>query len=485
MEFVTKRYDANFAIDNIVVRDIAEGDVPAVSVYKITTKYQLVDETSVLEDRVDNVTEGESYNPVYSTSFDDDNYRYTYVSGASSIASVSEDATITIVYSREELAEHTVKFNASGNIEKTLATVIVKDAKSYTFAYPRYLADEGTLYQIVKVRYDQGYQSTVSNVTADVDRTETYNKIGTNIAFFSEAEDIASLTQSSTNNNIPVRCSGGNAAYAATDAEIVTLAPGKYTITAAVFGNAGTDFVFKNGETELYTITTAGYQLEQTSDELTFTEPTTITLAAVGNGGTSPKVIDYIIIKCTSVSASIVSEAGWATLYTPFALDFSSVSGLTAYTASVDGSTVTLTEVENVPAGTGVVLKGAADTYSIPVAASSETAKGDLTGSTTEATAYDAVSGSDLYMLALNDANEAQFTKVTSGSIAAGKAYLAIASGNNSKLRVVFAGNDATAINGVESVKAENGSMFNLAGQRVGKDFKGIVLVNGKKFMNK
>lgn len=33
-------------------------------------------------------------------------------------------------------------------------------------------------------------------------------------------------------------------------------------------------------------------------------------------------------------------------------------------------------------------------------------------------------------------------------------------------------------------VKA-NGQMFNLAGQRVGKDYKGMVIVNGKKFMNK
>jgi hypothetical protein len=35
------------------------------------------------------------------------------------------------------------------------------------------------------------------------------------------------------------------------------------------------------------------------------------------------------------------------------------------------------------------------------------------------------------------------------------------------------------------TAKAENARMFNLAGQEVGKNFKGIVVVNGKKFMNK
>ncbi|MBQ8702434.1 MAG: hypothetical protein IJ549_06710 [Prevotella sp.] len=42
-----------------------------------------------------------------------------------------------------------------------------------------------------------------------------------------------------------------------------------------------------------------------------------------------------------------------------------------------------------------------------------------------------------------------------------------------------------TGIANVAAAKAENGRMFNLAGQEVSKNFKGIVVVNGKKFMNK
>ena len=375
--FISSRYLANFAIDNIVVREVEEGDVPDVKYYEITTKYQLSDETQVKADRVESAAEGESYSPVYDVTFDDEDYRYTYVSGANTIASVSEDATITIVYSREALAEHTVNFKTTKDVTRTLASVTVKDAKSYTYAYPRYLADGTTLYQIDKARYDQGFQNTASNVTSDVDRTESYSSVSSNVAFFSEAEDIASLTEVSSG-NVPARCSAGNAAYAAEDAVITTLAPGKYTITAAVFGNAGTNFVFKNGETELYTLSTAGYELEGTSEELTFSEETTITLAAVGNGGNSPKVLDYILIKKTgdyTVSKTITS-AGYATFCSPYALDFSGVEGLKAYIVTgteAETTELATTEVTSVPANTGVLLEGSAGDYNIPVIASSAT----------------------------------------------------------------------------------------------------------------
>ncbi|MBR1755197.1 MAG: chitobiase/beta-hexosaminidase C-terminal domain-containing protein [Bacteroidaceae bacterium] len=194
-----------------------------------------------------------------------------------------------------------------------------------------------------------------------------------------------------------------------------------------------------------------------------------------------------------------ISSAGWATLYTPYALDFSDVAGLTAYTASCDGSTVTLTEVDDVPANTGVVLKGDEDTYSIPVIASSETAQGDLAGSATEATAYDAVDGKDLYMLALNAENKAQFTKVTSGSIAAGKAYLPVTKGGSVKAFNVVFNDNATGIGSIDRSAegrfdtSKNGQLtednekviFNLVGQRLQKLQKGVNIVNGKKVLVK
>ena len=186
------------------------------------------------------------------------------------------------------------------------------------------------------------------------------------------------------------------------------------------------------------------------------------------------------------VPVTISSTSGFATLFSNCALDFSSLSSeLKAYTATVSENTVTLTEVDDIPANTGVVLKGDVKTHNIPVAASSSTAKGDLIGNTSAATAYNAYDGYDLYMLALNGEGKAQFTKVTGGSIAAGKAFLKLSSGADAReLNVVFADDEPTAIETVKVEKANN-EYFNLAGQRVAQPTKGLYIVNGKKVVVK
>ncbi len=178
-----------------------------------------------------------------------------------------------------------------------------------------------------------------------------------------------------------------------------------------------------------------------------------------------------------------VSSAGWATLYTDVALDFSG-TGLTAYTATCDGSTVTLTEVDDVPAGTGVVLKGEANEYFIPTATSSSNDQGSLIGSATDATACPASAGFTYYILTKDGAGDAQFNPAVEGSIAAGKAYLKLGSAAKS-LKVVFAGT-ATNVDAPVVVETEEEVLFNMAGIQVDKNFKGFVVnQKGEKRFNK
>ena len=158
---------------------------------------------------------------------------------------------------------------------------------------------------------------------------------------------------------------------------------------------------------------------------------------------------------CASVT---ITNDGWATLYTDKALAFSGIKGLTAYTAKRDGSTVTLTPVDNVPANTGVVLKGDAKTYKIPIIASSTTDKGELQGSATTATAFDAHAAvGGIYVLGLNDKNEAQFEKTTSGNVPAGQPYLLVPTAEepSSPLRVVIAGETTPAATGYSITMVE------------------------------
>ncbi len=158
---------------------------------------------------------------------------------------------------------------------------------------------------------------------------------------------------------------------------------------------------------------------------------------------------------CASVT---ITDDGWATFYTDKALAFSGIKGLTAYTAKRVGSTVTLTPVDNVPANSGVVLKGDAKEYNIPIIANSTTDMGELQGSATTATAFDAHAAvGGIYVLGLNDKNEAQFEKTTSGNVPAGKPYLLVPTAEepSSALQVVIAGETTPAATGYSVTLAE------------------------------
>jgi hypothetical protein len=45
--------------------------------------------------------------------------------------------------------------------------------------------------------------------------------------------------------------------------------------------------------------------------------------------------------------------------------------------------------------------------------------------------------------------------------------------------------NETTAIQTVKAAQATDGAVYNLAGQKVGNDFKGIVIKDGKKMLQK
>ena len=133
-------------------------------------------------------------------------------------------------------------------------------------------------------------------------------------------------------------------------------------------------------------------------------------------------------ISTPDYTSAYIPGPGKATLYTTSALDFSGVNGLTAYTAKRNGSTVTLTQVDNVPANTGVVLMGESNTYRIPRIASSTTDRGDLKGSATDATVIDDYATIGGIYTFTDDPlnNQMNFVKMTVGSIPAGEPYLLV-----------------------------------------------------------
>jgi len=195
--------------------------------------------------------------------------------------------------------------------------------------------------------------------------------------------------------------------------------------------------------------------------------------------------LQSITIRRASVPAKITSSTGFATLYTPCALDFSTLSSeVEAYTATLSGTTVTLNKVSNVPANTGIVLKKISGTgsYDIPVIASSTTEKGDLTGNASDDTSYDA--NYNRYYLA-PVGGDVQFKKLTSGSIAAGKAFLETPV-SAPVLNVVFGDDNMTGIADVRSKMEDvRSDIFDLQGRKVAQPQKGLYIVNGKKVVIK
>jgi len=187
-------------------------------------------------------------------------------------------------------------------------------------------------------------------------------------------------------------------------------------------------------------------------------------------------------------SSITITSAGWASFSN--ANELAIPDGVTAYYAQKkDGSNVTLKEIAGgyIPANTGVVLSGAADTYSANVTATGATLGAEnilypwlTAGTPSEATYYTlAVSG-----------GKPIFKKSSGGTLAAGKAYLVMPVGS-AELTVDFddenGGDVVTGIDTIEhsTLNIEHSEVYNLNGQRVSQPTKGLYIVNGKKVIVK
>lgn len=174
-----------------------------------------------------------------------------------------------------------------------------------------------------------------------------------------------------------------------------------------------------------------------------------------------------------------VSSVGWASLY--FNIPLAIPSGVKAYYASsIDGTTVTLTEITDaIPANTGVIIQASEGLVNFPTAVSAAPISGNLFAGVTAETA----NPGNVYVLSpMTTTDKPMFQNYTGAALGAYKAYLP-AAGAGDVLNFVF--DEATAINSMDVVTPMSNVRYNLNGQVVGRDYKGIVIVNGKKYINK
>lgn len=263
-----------------------------------------------------------------------------------------------------------------------------------------------------------------------------------------------------------------------TGSHMVSTQSGSGTYKVMVFGFPTTDIVGTSGDAVVKIkfkasdqISTGPFTLAITDQEMTEANETKHPISASS-------------YKCSVTLSTTVTSLGYASFSWPKALDFTS-SGLTAYIAtSCDGSSVHLEPVTKVPANTGLILKGSANTYSLSTTtdATLDDVSGNLLKSNTE-DVY-TVSSSNIYVLSNRDGGVAGFYLANTGiHVAKYKSYLVYSSSARS---ISLSDDNTTGIDNTFKAETDNSQQYyNLQGQRISTPTKGVYVVDGKKFVVK
>lgn len=202
------------------------------------------------------------------------------------------------------------------------------------------------------------------------------------------------------------------------------------------------------------------------------------------------------VIPVTTVS--VTTTEGYSTFYSDKAIIMP--KNLAGSTANVVGNNLSWSweyaEGESVPAGTPILVKGndGVKDYLAMESSSNESAPATnyLVANATAAAAQASVlapTASKFYVLSYNTNNEnlGFYWLTADGSsfeVPVGKVFLAVPAGVGAAKAFVL-DSEVDGIETIENVTVKNNAAYNLNGQRVNANAKGIVIVNGKKYLNK
>ena len=200
-----------------------------------------------------------------------------------------------------------------------------------------------------------------------------------------------------------------------------------------------------------------------------------------------------IVVTYEAITQSVtVTSAGYATYVPSYDLDFSATA-IKAYKVKVNTKGIaTMTKVDEVPAGTPVLLyKAGGATEDIPVmTGAAAVTENDLVAGTGAALAT--IDGEYTNMILNNGEYGIGFYFANDKTVASNRAYLHILTTlapdavAGAPMMLVF----DNETSGVETLNIERGTLndnnyYNLAGQRVAQPTKGLYIVNGKKVVIK
>lgn len=194
-----------------------------------------------------------------------------------------------------------------------------------------------------------------------------------------------------------------------------------------------------------------------------------------------------LVVTYAKLETLMTAASGFATYAADYDVNYSAL-GLATYTIALDevNNKVSYNRFEGVvPAGKAVLVQGTASTpYALTPAegAADETFTTDLKASDGTVTAAD----DKIYAFGTLN-GKSGFKLVNNGiKIPAKKGYLQLTGTTAAKPTFFAFDGIGTGISHIEADAAlENAAMYNLAGQRVDKSYKGVVIVNGKKMLRK
>lgn len=246
---------------------------------------------------------------------------------------------------------------------------------------------------------------------------------------------------------------------------------GKFTTATTFNGAAGT----LDGSKAIYTATEDGDVKVIVKDENIYLTTITVTYPYV------PK------------SYTLTTEDGnFYTLYLDYAVTVP--ENITVYTGALNGSTLTLNAVNDgyIKAGNAVIVKGTGAgiyTFTEKKDAEAGTYEGNaLKGVTVETAVADLAPAGTVLTLGTDSKGIVGFRKPNNDKVSANKAYLdyVASAGAPAFVNILLPG-EATGIQGIQSVqqKSADSAIYNMMGQRVGANAKGLILMNGKKVIRK
>lgn len=396
-------------------------------------------------------------------------------------------STYTLTYREAATYNYSVIGKVGDVVIKEFAKGQNFEGETVKVPYHKYILKDNVLYVAPQGNKDDGYYQKVvsldqNELVVNVEYSAADLK---NVAFCSEAEDIEELTPSATG-AAPVRCSDGKGAFAESDAVIAKLSAGIYRMHVGVFGNTGTNFVFKNGNNVVFEAATTGTGSEVSSSLFKLTDDSDIVLSAAGNGGSSPKLLDYVIIEKFIGDDVAVSAVKFAT-YVP-TCNVVAPADAKVYTAKVNEakSAVVLTEVSAgsvIAKGTPVLVGAEAGSYNFAASADEATTVAD--NDLKAATADTKGNGSTIYALVEQD-GKAVFAPLKEGvAVSVGHAYLELPAASATRFYSIQFGGETTGINEVNAAAKADGAYYTLQGVKTSKAAKGIYIHNGKKVVIK